>query len=487
MKQRSLRLVFASAGTLAVLALSAHADIVIMKDGKKYENANIVSETADSVTFKYMLTPRIPDTRTEKKADVAQLIKQRPEELEIVPLRKLLPSADLLTADKYEALIQDQLRPFIAKYPGTAEAKEIEGMIATLQTEKEKVVSGQMKMDGEWLTAEVVKRDSHVIDSFRIRREMNDFAAKNNWLEALRTWDKLSARDGGYNDTEHYVKAIPEVSKVLEIYKKELEKMLALQPGLQKAREDSMKALVEPDLTRTKRAIDGDIQKFKDQNEIEKKMKQRWMTVYKYDGKAIQAAQKVVVDERTKIATLDVNRLSATVQSITAARRYLADSNVEQAESALKQASDNLGRDNSLTTVISRLKSDVTKLKMEMTKKRATQKITGTPGATNSGAATSTTDDRVRKAIEDAEKAKADKKEAKEPSGGGLNSLNASSTTNGSKSSAESDDKKAKKPARKSTAVAADADEGGFQKYALWGGLGLLVVLLSAMFLQKRK
>jgi len=71
------------------------ADIVIMKDGKKYESATILSETPDSVTFKYQLTPKIPDTRTEPKANIGQIIRQTPQELEIVPLRKLLPTPEL--------------------------------------------------------------------------------------------------------------------------------------------------------------------------------------------------------------------------------------------------------------------------------------------------------------------------------------------------------------------------------------------------------
>ena len=487
MKQSSLRLVLASAGTLAALSLTASADIVIMKDGKKYESATILSETADSVTFKYMMTPRIPDTMTKPRAEIQQIVKQRPEELEVVPLRKLVPSADLLTADKYEGIIQDQLRPFISKYANSPEAKEIETMIATLQTEKEKVVSGQLKLDGEWLTPDMVKRDGHIIDAYRVRKEMKDLAAKNELREALRIWDKLSSRDEGYLDTEHYVKAIPEATKVLETYKKDLERMLTEQPILQRSRDNAMKSLVEPDLSRLQNAIKAEADKVKAANDLEKKMRQRWLTVYKYDPKGLQAAQKVVVEELTKITALDLNRLTTTVQAITSARRFLADGNAEQAEVALQQATQSVGREAALASIISKVKGEATKLKLELNKKRATQKVFGNQGTAGVGTSGSSTDDRVTKALAEADKAKEEKKEAKEAAaagGGGLSSLNTPTIAN--KAGTKKDD--AKKPTpRKSTAVVEADESGGFQTYALYGGIALLVALLATMFLQKKK
>ncbi len=483
MKPSSLCLSLAS---VMILSGAVRADIVVMKDGKKYESATILSETADSVTFKYMLTPRIPDTRTEPKANVAQIIKQRPEELAVVPLRKLVPSEDLLSADQYEGIIQDKLRPFVSQYPGTAEAKEVEGMIATLQAEKEKVVSGQAKVEGEWVSADVVKRDGHNIDAYRVRRAMNEAAAKGEWVDALKEWDKLNAREDGYSDTEHFVKAVPEALKALENYKKELDKMLAEQPILQKRRDDSLKTLVEPDLSRTKKAIDAEMAQYKTTNEMERKLRSHWLTPYKYDAKSIQAAAKAVVEEQAKLTALDLVKIKASNEALSAARRYLADQNIEQAEAAIARAIEANGRSSS--SAVTKLRAAVTALKAELNRKRANQKIYGNASALSSGSS-SGTDDRVAKAMEDAAKEKAEKKEAKEgaSSGKGLTMGSKSGVSHSSRDEAADTPKK-----KKSRSSAADADEesatsdGGIQKYLIYGGAALLVVLLAAMFLQKR-
>ena len=488
MKPSSLRLAIASAFTVISLPLAVHADVVVMKDGKKYESATVLSETADSVTFKYMLTPRIPDTRTEPKANIAQIVKQRPEELAIVPLRKLLPSEDLLTADKYEGIIQDQLRPFVSQYPGTPEAKEVEAMITTYQAEKEQVTGGKLKMDGKWLDPEVVKRDGRNIEAYRIRKEMNDAAARREWNEALTAWDRLNDRDEGFNDTEQYVEAAPEAAKILDGYKAVLDKMLIEQPLLKKRRDDSTKGLIEPDLSRTKNAIATEEAKFKNTSDLERKRHTHWMTIYKYDPKTIQAAAKTVVEEQARIAALDLPKIKVTNESLTAARRYLADQNIELAEAAIAKALEAAGRSGS-TSAISRLKADITKVKAELNKKKSPQRIYGNASAL-SGTATAM-DDRVAKALEDTAKEKADKKEAKDEAaatGGAAGGLTMGSKSGTAKAAKEEKEKpsKSKRSSSDEDSSAAASEDGGIQKYLIYGGAGLLIVLVAAMFLKKK-
>jgi hypothetical protein len=112
--------------TLFALLCSAgflQADIVTLKEGKKLEG-NILSENETSIRMRYKLTPKIWDEKDIPRSDIAEILKQSPEEVEIIELRKVVPTADLMSAEKYEALIQDRLRPFVNRYPGTPQAAE---------------------------------------------------------------------------------------------------------------------------------------------------------------------------------------------------------------------------------------------------------------------------------------------------------------------------------------------------------------------------
>ena len=73
------------------------ADIVTLKDGKSLEG-NILSETPTAVRMRYKLTPKIWDEKDIPRTDIAEIVKQKPEEVEVIELRKLLPTTDLMTA-----------------------------------------------------------------------------------------------------------------------------------------------------------------------------------------------------------------------------------------------------------------------------------------------------------------------------------------------------------------------------------------------------
>ena len=501
MKHRCHHLGMAFLSALLVLPSLLRADVVIMKDGKKYPNARVLSETPDTVTFDYVVVGTIHDTRTEPRTAIDQIIKQKPEETEIVVLRKLLPTADLLTADKYESLIQDQLRPFVTKYANTPQATEAEGIIKTLQAEKEKVVGGAVKMEGEWIQPDMVKRDAHSIDAYRVRRDMKELAADGKLREALIEWQSMSNTNDGYTDTLQYIKAIPEVLEILTSYKKQLDRMIVEEPALQKRRTDSLAKMLptDPILVRTKKAIEAELLAFKTQTDVEKKMKPppRWLTIYKYDLKSLQLASKVVIDEMAKLKNVDIAKLTTQNEALVAATRFLSDGNIEQAETALNRAAAVSGLSSSNKSVQT-LRAQLAVLKKEAAAKRTAQRTYGN-GKVNA-LSTSTipeTDRRVADALAAAEKAKMDKKDSKDAEKSEKLPLTNAESPSGDvgKEAAPGSHRKDKdkgktKKAHVATAPPAQVpaeEEGGIQKYLFMGGGGLLAVLLTVMFLQKRK
>jgi len=504
MKHCCHRLALAFLSALLVLPSALRADVVTMKDGKKYLNAKVISETPDTVTFDYVVVGTIHDTRTEPRSAIDQIIKQKPEETEIVALRKLMPTADLLTADKYESLIQDQVRPFVTKYAGTPQATEAEGIIKTLQEEKEKVVGGALKVEGKWLKPEDVKLEEHSIDAYRVRRDMKDLAAEGKLREALLEWQKLSNVNDGYTDTLQFVKAIPEVLDILAAYKKQLDRMIFEQPQIQKRRDDSLAKMLptDPLLARTKRAIDAELLAFKTQTDVEKKMKPptRWFSIYKYDLKSLQAASKIVIDETARLKALDITKLTTQNEALEAATHYLAGGDVESTEAAIQRANAVVGMTAYSNKAIQSLRNRLVTLKAELNKKLKAKKAygSGNINAITTGTG-STTDSRVAEALAATEKAKGDKKDAKEakdaeklPSADaeGPDGAPDKKADKESPSSARHKDKEKKKAHTPHTEAAAPPpapEEGGMQNYLLMGGGGLLAVLLTVMFLQKRK
>lgn len=307
-----------------------HADVVVLKDGKRLEGT-ITAENPTSVHMRYKATAKIWDDKEIPRSDIAEIIKQKPEEVELIELRKELPTRDLMTAEKYESLIQDRVRPFVNRYPGTKEAKEAEDMIAALQAEKEKVVAGGIKVEGKWLTPDEAKAQSYNLKAYEIYAALREKAAAKDYAGALKEFDKMAPPQlntygvqnapQGYTLSIYYPKAVDEVRAVLNSYQGQVDQMIKDQPALQKMRDEGLTKLVEPDLSRTKKAIDKEKEQWQATYTAERKVS-RWFTPYKYDLPSLQALATTITSEKARLQTIDtasLSKINAVIGNIMAA------------------------------------------------------------------------------------------------------------------------------------------------------------------------
>ncbi|WP_395737983.1 PTPDL family protein [Prosthecobacter sp.] len=323
----------------AVLALACsagftHADVVTLKDGKKLEG-NITSETPTHIHMRYRLTPKIWDDKDIPRSEIAEggIVKQKPEEVEILELRKYVPTPDLLSAEKYEQLIQDRLRPFLNRYPGTKEAAEVEKMMADVLEEKEKVVAGGAKLEGKWLSREDAKAESLNIKAFSARAAMLEKIEAKDYSGALQEFDKFLDPKTGFAASVYYPKAVEEILVVLDKYEKQIEQMIREQPTLQKMREESTKKLIEPELTRSKDAIARERDNWKSTYDQERKTT-KWFTPYKYDLDSLKTLSKSLSTEKEALKGLDLAVIGKVNEAIARMVRADAKAGKDKAELA---------------------------------------------------------------------------------------------------------------------------------------------------------
>lgn len=317
------------------------ADVIILHSGEKYEG-KVLSETDTTVVIEYNLTPKIKDKRELKKSDIKSMTRLTPAEMEIaeLQLRTLVPTPDLMSAADYERIIQDKLRTFAAKHPGTPEAKDVEDMIKTLTEEKAKVMAGQIKMEGKWLDPETVKLQEYNIEAYRARVAMNEAVkgtSDGRFREALRLFDRLQT---SYPASQQFVQAIPEALAIMEDYAKQLSGMAAEQPVLQKQREEGLKVLSGADLQVTRNSIEQEQRDFKSTLDAQAKQKVKWRDVYKYDLKSIQAALDVVAKESVTLKTIDPVALREENEALGEVIVLLTQGKAEEANTALEPIRD---------------------------------------------------------------------------------------------------------------------------------------------------
>jgi len=343
--------------------------IITLKSGEKIEG-KVLGDAPDSVEIEYKLTPKIKDKKILLKSDIASVKKLRPSETEFTEhaLGKLVPTPDLKDASYYESTIQDKLRTFVAKYPGTPEAAEAEKIIATLGEEKNKVMAGQLKVEGRWLDAATVKRDAYNIEAYRQLLIMREHAAETKetrYLEALRAFEKLRT---DYPVSPYFLKAVPEAQDCLKKFEVQLSDMIKEAPVLLKNRTDGLKQLPPNEAPAARKAIDDEERAYKEALDRQFKAKVRWHDISKFDAKGLQDIAAAVVKARTELAALDLASMQAESDAMIAVIRALADKNVTEASNALDRAAKISSQAN--RALIAAMRRELDDLKKSASKER---------------------------------------------------------------------------------------------------------------------
>lgn len=396
--------------SLLFLALAAsvtgtlRADIVTLKDGKKLEGT-ILEQKPEGVLMKYKVTAKIMDEKFIPMAEIAPggILKEKPEEVEIKELRKLVPTPDLLTAEKYEQIIQDRLRPFTNRYPGTPQADEIKKMIDELQAEKEKVVAGGLKLEGRWLSPQDARAEKYNVDAFLIRQAMNEKAAAGDYSGALREFDLLIDKKKLHIASIYYPKAVEEALAIMTTYDAKLSQMIKDQPVLQKQRDESMKRLVEPDLSRAKSAIDKEVSDADAREDVERK-ETKWITPYKYNLQSLQDLQKNVFSEKTKLQKTNVPLITKITEHIHQSTLHYYNDKIVEGELALLEAMKAASSNPEYTPLFNTYRTGFARKRAEYAAKQqaaATNTIIGAPGVNPAapGAAAPGADSAVARAL----------------------------------------------------------------------------------------
>jgi hypothetical protein len=399
---------------IALLALlcgttSLHADILIMKDGSKIEGS-ILQESPEAIRIKYRLTPKIWDEKSVLRTDIQEVIKQSPQEVEVIELRKVLPTADLVTTDEYEQLIQDRLRPFVNKYKDTKEATEVEGIIAKLQEEKSKVSNGQLKFEGKWLTAQQAKGEKFNIEAYKILASMRALIAQGKWSLALQEYDKLARGEPVMRATRFYPVAITEAQSALESWGAILTKMAADHPVLKKTREEGLKKLEGMEKTRTEAAVRGEMEAWRAKATEEKSRKLRWIEPNKYDMPSIQAAQKEVTSERARLQDIDLETVKAQNEAFGTVLAKIGEGDYNGGAAAFARVANfgnsslykNSQQAKETKDIIDDLKGRLLGVYRQIVAKQSTGAVITKGSSAIGGSASTGVDDRVAKILADA-------------------------------------------------------------------------------------
>ena len=175
---------------LAALAPTTWSDTVKLKSGEVLEG-EIVAEAPDSVVIRVAVSASISEEKTIPRTDILSIEKPTEAEIAYEKLAKLELGKNSLQLEVYDRVLDQHLKPYLAKYPDSPFKVEVENKISLFEEERDKVAEGALKIDGQWLAKELVEAERYQIEARLALRTMRERAAQRDFVGALNKFDAL--------------------------------------------------------------------------------------------------------------------------------------------------------------------------------------------------------------------------------------------------------------------------------------------------------
>jgi len=289
--------------TLAVSLCAVFADTVTLKDGKKFEG-KLISESATEV--KIEVGTSVKEVRTFKRSDVASVEAVTPDQIAFKSIEELLPTPDLLDQNAYRHLINGLPKRFITSYPNSPLKGKVEKVIATLEAEKKKAAAGDVKVNGQWISASEIEADRYNHEAMVSLYKINKEIEADSILASLREFDRLESR---YVESISYPQAVAKIRATLPDYAKSLDTQLEKTIAGNIERKKQIESMRFEERDAADAAYAREINPFLKRHEEEKKSGQKWLDYHSWDEGSVKYAQKETADEIKRLERIDVEDL----------------------------------------------------------------------------------------------------------------------------------------------------------------------------------
>ncbi len=284
--------------SLLALALSASADIFVLKDGTRLEGT-ILSQTADSYLLEVQVTKSIKDERTVAKADVKEIESEKLDEKAFEPLSGLVPVPDLTSSEEYDRRIV-AMNAFLKAYPSSEKAKEAQGILSTLKEEAVLVSAGGIKLNGKIIPADEYKADAFELDSRVAEMKIRQQAASSDWLGALRSFETFKE---DYRSSLAYNDLLPLIQQVLQAYESRISELARTLANRKSQQESGLEQMSVSARANTEAALREEMKAFEIVYENEKKSRISWVTPHQMHKGSLDDTLRAITQERRGLSS----------------------------------------------------------------------------------------------------------------------------------------------------------------------------------------
>ncbi len=267
----------------------AAADTILLKNGKSHEG-KVIFQDDTSCLLEVEYSKGIMEEKKFLKSDIKSITLETPDIGEFKKLKALNPVPDLLGVGDYEQRLKI-VEDFINDFPRSEKLKEAKTIQESLKQEFEIVRAGGMKLSGKMVTVEDYMATAYAYDqSIAVQKIYRDMLNRN-FLGALRLFADYESR---FPNGKSRVELVSKIKQVLVFYQSSLNESLSGYDARLKLREAGLARMSNEDRMVTQGALDEQMASLKHRFELEKAMKNFWITPDAFHKESIVEALRQV-------------------------------------------------------------------------------------------------------------------------------------------------------------------------------------------------
>jgi hypothetical protein len=321
------KLLFSS---LLCLPLAVYgSESIELQDGTKVEG-RILSVTAETVTIEVQTSPTIRGEKSYPRAEVAKIQRAGQDDIAFEELALITAPATADDSSVYETLLEP-VRNFMKNYAYSKHMPQARQLVATLESERDRVAAGEIKVDGEWIPADASPTDrAELVGRVQLSR-MKAAADPSAALAAFAVLEKNHNTSSSYPEAVKVALAsIEKLRANLTRTRTDLDRRTREQEqGLQLASEDR-RLQMESGIAQEKAAIQAQIDRVKQSGG-------KWLPILP-DAKVLGDLSKLADSEEARLAKIDTTKLSGAVEFARKAKQQLEAGDLEEAKASLDEA-----------------------------------------------------------------------------------------------------------------------------------------------------
>jgi hypothetical protein len=259
--------------SLLFLMAQADADTVLLKNGKSHEG-KVIFQDDTSCLLEVEYSKGILEEKKFLKSDIKSITLETPDIGEFKKLKTLVSVPDLLGAADYEQRLKI-VEDFINDFPRSEKLKEAKTIQESLKKEFEVVRAGGMKLSGKMVTVEDYMASAYAYDQKIAVQKIYRDMLNRNFLGALRLFSDYESK---FPNGKSRVELVLKIKQVLIFYQSSLNESLAGYDARMRLREVGLARMLNEDRMVTQQALDEQMVHLKSRFELEKTMKNYWVT-----------------------------------------------------------------------------------------------------------------------------------------------------------------------------------------------------------------